>query len=303
MPSSPSVHILVLNWNGLRHLQACLPSLVNTTYDNCHFAVLDNASTDGSQAWVWEHFPQVQLTEFPRNLGFTGANNVGMRAAMDAGADYLALLNNDTRVEPDWMKALVAAAEAEADIAICAAQQHTWDGEREIRFHLIPEWAEAEAVYAPIEHAGAPVPTAFASGCAVLLRCDALRSLGLFDDRYFAYVEDVDLTLRAWIAGYSALLVPEAVVYHRFSASSDSTRKTFWGYRNQLTTLLKLYQPETLCAFAQPILRRWFLTRNRTALRATLAALAMLPETLARRARIQRTRQCADAEFLRLCER
>lgn len=301
--SSPLVHVLVLNWNGLGHLEACLPSLVKTDYDNCQIVVLDNGSTDGSESWVREHYPQVQLTTFERNLGFTGANNAGIKAAMKEGADYVALLNNDTRVEPDWLGALVAAAEGDPTVAICQAQQRTWDGDHEIHFRFIPEWAEAEAVYAPILNGATPVPTPFASGCAMLLRSDALEKIGLFDERYFAYVEDVDLTLRAWIAGYQALVVPQAVVYHRFGGSSDHGRNMFWGYRNQLTTILKLYQISTLRTFQGRILERWFFTRNRPALRATLAALPMLPGTLARRARIQRTRKRPDADFLGLCQR
>lgn len=136
----------------------------------------------------------------------------------------------------------------------------------------------------------------------MLLRCSALREIGLFDERYFMYAEDVDLTLRAWIAGYQVMDVPSAVVYHRMTGSSSSARqRMFWGYRNQLTTLLKLYQAETLRSFAGPILQRWFGTRNRVALRGTLAALAMLPGTLARRRQIQRSRRAPDARFLALC--
>ncbi len=136
----------------------------------------------------------------------------------------------------------------------------------------------------------------------MLLRARALPRIGLFDERYFMYVEDVDLTLRAWIAGYRVLDVPAAIVYHRMTGSdSASQQRMFWGYRNQLTTLLKLYQPGTLAAFASPISRRWFLTRNRYALRGALAALAMLPGTLARRRQVQRGRQAPDSRFLELC--
>lgn len=136
----------------------------------------------------------------------------------------------------------------------------------------------------------------------MLIRCDALRHIGMFDERYFMYVEDVDLTLRAWIAGYRALAVPAAVVYHRITGSaSGAQQRMFWGYRNQLTTLLKLYQPGTLAAFAGPISRRWLQTRNRFAQRGTLAALAMLPGTLARRRQVQRGRRAPDSRFLELC--
>ncbi len=302
MATVPSVSILVVNWNGRQHLEAGLPSLLDTAYRGSQVVVLDNGSTDGSQDWITTNFPQVQLVELGRNLGFAAANNAGMAQALSDGTDYVALLNNDTRVEPDWLAALVSVAEADPAVAICQARQRTWDGQGEICFRFIPEWCEAEAEHRPVTPAGPPTPTPFASGCAMLIRCKALQRIGLFDERYFMYVEDVDLTLRAWIAGYRALDVPAAIVYHRMTGSnSRSQQRMFWGYRNQLTTLLKLYQPETLRHFAGPIGRRWFRTRNRMALRGTLAALARLPGTLARRRRIQQDRRQPDAEFLEFC--
>jgi GT2 family glycosyltransferase len=213
------------------------------------------------------------------------------------------LLNNDTRVEPDWLDALVSAAEADSTAAICQARQRTWDGSHEIQFRFIPEWAEAQQELVPVSPPSGPAaPTPFASGGAMLLRCSALRQIGLFDERYFMYVEDVDLTLRAWIAGYRVLDVPEAIIYHRMTGSaSGEDQRMHWGYRNQLTTLLKLYQSATLRAYVAPISRRWFRTRNRVALRGTLAALAMLPGTLARRRRVQQGRKTPDTAFLALC--
>jgi GT2 family glycosyltransferase len=221
--------------------------------------------------------------------------------AVAGGADYVVLLNNDTRVDPDWLAALVDAAQGDPSAALCCSRLRTWDGQQEVHFRFIPEWAEAEGDLRPLQRPGPALPTAFASGCAMLLRCEALARIGLFDERYFAYVEDVDLSLRAWICGYRAVLVPGSIVYHRGASSSHRRQRMFWGYRNQLTTLLKLYQPATLRRYRAPILRRWFMTRNRTALRGTLAALAMLPGTLARRFGVQGGRTCPDTSFVELC--
>lgn len=299
---SPQVHVVVVNWNGRRHLAECLPSLLATRYANFRVTLLDNGSDDDSLAWLAANYPAVEVVALGCNLGFAAANNVGLRRALAAGADYVALLNNDTRVEADWLAALVDAAEAEPQVAICQARQRTWDGDQEIRFRFIPQWAEAEQEHLPVALPGPAAPTPFASGCAMLLRTSALPRIGLFDERYFMYVEDVDLTLRAWIAGYRALDVPAAVVYHRMTGSaSGAQQRMFWGYRNQLTTLLKIYQPGTLAAFAGPISRRWFLTRNRFALRGTLAALGMLPGTLTQRRCVQQTRRQPDDVFLQLC--
>ena len=299
--SAPLVHVIIVNWNGRDHLVSCLPSLMATTYSNFQVAVLDNGSTDDSLLWLQKQYPQVNTSALGRNLGFASANNLGLRHALHAGANYAVLLNNDTRVEPDWLTELVAAAESDPAAAICQARQRTWDGHQEIHFRFIPAWAEAQQECLPLMPPGPPGSAPFASGCAMLLRCKALRDIGLFDERYFMYVEDVDLSLRAWIAGYRVLDVPSAVVYHRMIGSaSNSRQRMFWGYRNQLTTLLKLYQPQTLRLLAGPISRRWFTTRNRSALEGTLAALSMLPGTMTRRRKVQRRRRVSDSQFLEL---
>ena len=303
MSVKPLVQILIVNWNGLQHLQTGLPSWLATCYPHFEIVLLDNGSTDGSMEWVKGHYPQVQTIALDSNRGFAFANNVGLRRAIAAGVKYAVLLNNDTRVEPDWLEKLVEVAERDSRIAICQARQRTWEGDQEMVFRFIPEWAEAEHDLLPITPPRDPFPTAFASGCAMLLRCAALERIGLFDERYFMYVEDVDLSLRAWISGYQVMDVPAAVVYHRMGGSvSHARQRMFWGYRNQLTTLFKLYEPGTLHAFAAPIRRRWFWTRNRHALRGTLAALAMLPGTLARRRAVQRQRRESDRVFLELCK-
>jgi len=299
MAAESSVLIVIVNWNGRHHLETCLPGLFDSNYRERRVVVIDNGSSDGSREWLQANFPEVERVELGGNRGFAPANNIGLEMALAGGAAYAALLNNDTRVEPDWLRALVETAEADPTIAICQARQRTWDGEREIRFRFVPAWCEAEASQTDVTPAGSPTATPFASGCAMLIRCSALRRIGLFDPRYFMYVEDVDLTLRAWIAGYRVMDVPEAVVYHRFSGSATTSRQRMYlGYRNQLTTLLKLYEADTLSRFSGAIGGRWI--SNRGAWRGTLDALAMLPGTLTRRRRVQAGRRARDAAFLDL---
>ncbi|MCG3207726.1 MAG: N-acetylglucosaminyl-diphospho-decaprenol L-rhamnosyltransferase [Anaerolineae bacterium] len=296
----PLVVVLVPNWNGRHHLEHCLPSLAASRYRNCRVIVLDNGSSDGSQSWLRDCFPQVELIELHSNLGFTGANNVGMATAMAAGADYITLLNNDTRVEPDWLDVLVDVAESDRAIGMCEAQQYTWDEKYRIKLTLRPDWLEGELSFQPPERPAAVTPTAYAAGCCVLIKTSALRQIGLFDPRYFAYVEDVDLSLRAWIAGYKVVSVPQAVIYHRVGASSESLLRMRLGYRNQLLTILKNYEWSTISTFRRSILERWFLTRNRIALRATLAVLQNLPVTLKMRQAVQQTRRWSDKEIFSL---
>jgi GT2 family glycosyltransferase len=291
---APLVFVLVVNWNGLRHLKNCIPSLRNSASTRVRHIVLDNGSTDGSVSWLRGHHPEVELITLQRNLGFAEANNIGLRMAVSRGADYVALLNNDTRVEPDWLGELLEVAEKDPMTAICHAQQRTWDGKWRYGYSFIPHWAEVQTAHIPVQGPLSPTPSAFASGSAMLLRCSTLQRIGFFDERYFAYAEDVDLSLRIWTAGYKAMFVPRSIIYHHSLSSSTNEQRMFWGYRNQLTTLIKNYQLHTLQRFARAICDRWLVTRNRTALRGTISALAMLPGTLVRRTRIQQLRSRPD---------
>lgn len=298
----PLLFVILLNWNGLTHLQTCLPTLRATTYPRFQTLVVDNGSQDGSFAWAKKQFPQVEWLRLGRNCGFAAANNAGIRLALQNGADYLVLLNNDTRVEPDWLDELVETAEKHPQTAICQARQRSWDGQQQMTFQFVPEWAEAEMRFTAVQQATESTLTPFASGCAMLLRAAALSRLGFFDERYYMYVEDVDLSLRAWIAGYEVRDVPASIVYHRVGGSgSPSTRRMIWGYSNQLTTILKLYEGKTIARFQQEIGRRWFATRNRWAWRGTLRCLGQIAGTLRHRFAIQHHRRAPDQRFLELC--
>jgi GT2 family glycosyltransferase len=299
--SQPQVNVVVVNWNGLEHLQACLPSLEKMTYSNVKVVVVDNGSRDGSPDFVSTRFPAFFLLRNERNLGFTGGNNLGIQFALGEGANYVALLNNDTRVEPDWIDALVDVAEQDTAIALCEAQQHSWDGHHRIRLRLRPDWLEGVPTLEAPDRTPGICPTAYAAGCCVLMRSSALQRIGAFDSRYFAYVEDVDLSLRAWIAGYKVVSVGHSVIYHRTQGTTrPHTDRMRWGYRNQLTTMLKNYEWSTLFAFRRSILARWFFTRNRLALRSTLSVLSDLPMTMARRRSVQAMRLRSDEEIFAL---
>lgn len=295
--STPLVYIIIVNWNGLSHLEYCLHSLANLIYPNKRVLVVDNGSTDGSVNFVKQNYPHFFLYEEKRNLGFTGGNNIGIRYAIDDKADFVALLNNDTRVEPDWLDALIDLATSDKTIGLCESQQYSWDGQHKILFNYRPEWVDGESYLVDATQTLSTRPVFFASGCSLLIRRELIQHIGLLDARYFAGTEDVDLSLRAWIAGYQVLSVPSSIVYHRMSASSNQFLRSYWGYRNQLITLLKNYEWCTLRLFARPIFSRWFFTKNRTALRAMIATLHHMPETLYMRQELQSQRKRTDAEI------
>ena len=121
--NEPLLHVLVINWNGREHLRDCFDSLTASKYGNARFVLVDNGSTDGSVAFVREHCghdPRVEFLELSENLGWSGGNNAGIRRAMDAGAAYIFLLNNDTRVSPRAFEKVVALAQATPRVGVVA---------------------------------------------------------------------------------------------------------------------------------------------------------------------------------------
>src|SRR5688572_10621266 len=121
--SNPTVHVLVINWNGLQHLDECFRSLVSSPYPEAQFVLVDNASTDGSINFVQERFgndPRVKILPLETNRGWSGGNNAGIQRALDTNADYVLLLNNDTRIAPDAIRKMVALAESEPEAGALA---------------------------------------------------------------------------------------------------------------------------------------------------------------------------------------
>ncbi|MEX1019992.1 MAG: glycosyltransferase [Litorilinea sp.] len=246
----PKISVIVLNFNGKNHLQTCLSSLVQMDYpaDKLELLLVDNASGDGSAAYVRANFPTVRVVENGENLGFAAGNNVGARAAT---GDYIAFLNNDTRVDPNWLRALVQPCLADAETVCAASKMLDWDGKKAdfvratINFHgfaFQPEHGLLDLAHAERE-------LIFACGGAMLINRTVFLDIGGFDEDYFIYFEDMDLGWRLWLMGYRVVFAPEAIVYHRLHATMDAFsafRKWVLFERNALVTLIKNYDDANL---------------------------------------------------------
>jgi len=242
---SLGVSVVILNWNGLRHLDGCLTSLQAQTYTAFETILVDNGSTDGSVAWVREHFPHVRLLCNERNVGYAAGNNQAIRASQ---APFVATLNNDTRVEPDWLAALVAAAEGDPSVGMCASRMLFADRPGIINSTGISmdvagiAWDRCGG---EPDHGGAGEPVEVFGPCAgaALYRRAMLDQIGLFDEDFFAYLEDVDLAWRARLVGWRCLYVPAACVYHVHSATGveGSPFKNRLLGRNKVWTIAKNY--------------------------------------------------------------
>jgi GT2 family glycosyltransferase len=320
----PLVSAVVVNWNGLECVDACLASLLGQTWPALEIIVVDNGSSDGSQALLRSRYgSRITLIESPVNLGFAGGNNLGIRAAKGA---YMVLLNNDAVASPGWVEALVRAAEANARIGMCASKilvlggnglidsaglLMSADGIGRGRGRLEPD---GEA-YARAEDALIP------SGCAALYRRAMLDEIGLFDEDFFAYCEDSDLGLRGRLAGWTCRYVPDAVVHHAYSRSTApySTFKAFHVERNRCFVVLKCFPASAILASVPYTIARYGLqawgaaTRRGAAARLTegtspTAVMALLvrawgavimraPRMLARRRRQRALRRLTTAEW------
>lgn len=247
-PSAPSVTVIVLNYNGERHLEVCLPSLERLEYPRVTLMVADNGSSDGSLAYVREHHPRVRVAPMGANLGFSRAYN---RAVPQTDTDYVALLNNDTKVAPTWLTELVDAAERH-EVAAAASMIVDWDGSR-IDFAGGLQTAIGHSWQIDYgEPAGKAYPeqrVLFGCGGSVLIRREAYLEAGGFDEDFFAYFEDVDLGWRMNLLGHATVLAPRAVTYHRlhgtWGAWSHALRLRLYE-RNALAMICKNYGDESL---------------------------------------------------------
>ncbi|HZL08154.1 MAG TPA: glycosyltransferase family 2 protein [Candidatus Dormibacteraeota bacterium] len=221
------IAVVVPNWNGKDKLKACLDSLRAQTRPH-QLIVVENGSTDGSLEYLREHYPDAFLVINASNLGFAGGVNSGIKVAMEQGCDYVALFNNDAVAKPDWLERLADSLEANDRLGAATCKLLSADGQK------IDSTGDYYTVW------GLPYPRGrgesdidkydeqtdifAASGGASLYRVKMLEEIGLFDEDFFAYYEDVDLGFRAQLAGWKAAYVPGAVAYHQIGATSGKLK-------------------------------------------------------------------------------
>jgi GT2 family glycosyltransferase len=224
MSISKKVWVVIPNWNGARFLAECLESIEPQTL-KAEIVVVDGASSDGSAELVRQKFPHVKLVELEHNQGFAGNVNRGLEFALRDGAEYIALFNNDAVADKDWLKMLVAAAETHPDAGIITGKLLHFD-----RRHIdstgdfYSSWGFSfprgrDELDTGQYNRGQQVFGA--SGGASLYSAQMLKQIGLFDEAFFAYFEDVDISFRAQLAGWKVYYEPEAVAYHRIGGTSS----------------------------------------------------------------------------------
>jgi len=293
------ISVVITNYNGWRYLPDCLSSLAAQTYRDFETIMVDNASTDGSVEFVEEHYPEVRVVRNRENLGFAGGTNAGIRAT---GGEYVLTLNNDTKADPRFVEHLKGAMDADPAAGMCAAKMLFPNGTINSTGICISRSGAAwdRGMYEP-DRGQYDLSREVFGPCAgaALYRREMLDEVGLFDEDFFCYMEDVDLAFRARLAGWTCRYVPEARVYHHHggTAGVGTDFAVYYGNRNVVWYVVKNF-PSRLLVTSIP----WILGRNlavvpyyairgrgRAIVRSKVDAVRGIPGMLRKRSAIRRS--------------
>lgn len=269
MIPSPSVAIIILNWNTSHFLRRFLPSVLNTSYGNKRIYVIDNASTDDSLAVLENEFPAVNVIKTEKNIGFAAAYNLAI-GMIDS--DYFLIVNSDIEVTPGFIEPVVEFMERRTDIGICQPKLLSLDDRNMFEYAgasggwidaLGYPFARGRILLSIEEDKGQYDSTEevfWATGACMFVKSEVLRKVGGFYDYYYMHQEDIDLCWRAYNAGYRIFACPASVVYHvgGGSLSWENHLKTFLTYRNNYILLTRNV----------PLSRAWMILTVRLALDA-----------------------------------
>ncbi len=246
MTPAPLVLIIVLNWDGQHYTLDCLESLEQLSYPNFEVLVVDNGSSDDSAAVISARFPHRLLIETGENLGFAGGNNVGLRYALEQGADYALLLNNDTLVAPDFVDYLVQAVESDPSIG-AAGPTIYYHEQADLLWSAggVVDWRNGQTRMLDLntpdtgQLGTTPRAVDFVTGCALLVRRAVLEQVGLLDERFFVYYEEAEWCARAQRAGFRVVHVPRSKIWHKIplDARDSSPLVHYYMTRNRLLFL------------------------------------------------------------------
>jgi GT2 family glycosyltransferase len=233
--AAPRVAVIILTWNRVNDIVTCLESFDDVHYPNLEIVAVDNASADDTVATVRERFPWATLIVNDDNLGYVGGNNVGIRYALAHAADYVFILNSDTKMTPTCLEELVRVMQEDPRIAIAGAKnlymqnpEYTWGkygvlnwGPMLVRTHgrFVRDYPEAS-----------PKDVDWVIGNGCMMSREALESVGIFDEAFFQVNEDVDWCVRARKLGYRVVYVDTAAIHHQGASSADLSKPIVFSY-------------------------------------------------------------------------
>lgn len=224
---TPKVFIIVLNYNGQDCLENTLGGVFRLSYANLEIVLVDNNSFDGSFEAAKVRFPRVIFIKNSENVGFAAGMNVGIKYALERGAKYILLLNYDVDVPRDFMETLIE--EMEKDIQIGVASPLIFENTGAVWFSGGKiRWLRMRAENMKEKLKENNFSSDFVSGCAMCVRAEVFRQIGLFDEKYFLYYEDTDFSFRAKAAGYKLLVSARSHIKHLEKSQNNMDKKTYW---------------------------------------------------------------------------
>lgn len=250
MNTSPTVAVVILNWNGKKYLEQFLPALLATNYASMEVVIADNGSTDDSLTFLAQHYPALRLIRFSSNHGFAKGYNEALKQVI---ADYYVLLNSDVEVQPGWLTPLIELMESNKQIAACQSKLLTWSDKKRFEYagaaggwldkygypfargRIFDKMEEDTGQYDTAE------PVFWASGACMCVRPSVFHEMKGFDEYFFAHQEEIDLCWRMQLAGYLIYSCPASVVYHVGGGTlpKSNSLKTFLNFRNNRIMLSK----------------------------------------------------------------
>lgn len=237
----PKIFIIIVNWNGKQDTLNCLSSLQALDYLNYQIVIIDNGSTDTSVSDIKLKFPNHLLLETQTNLGFTGGNNIGIQYALNHKADFILLLNNDTKVSSDLLKQFMLGFQNFPKAGILGAKIYLMQ-EKEKLDHFGGNWNQKKAAFdliglhASDENWDTAFCIDYVCGAAMMIKKEVFEQIGLLESRFFLIWEEADFCMRAKRAGFQIITYPSAKIWHKVSASFTvgKTHSTYFWWRNRL---------------------------------------------------------------------
>jgi GT2 family glycosyltransferase len=240
----PLVYIVILNWNNADDTIECLQSISNSDFQSYVPIVVDNGSTNGSDKEIRERFPAISMIKLASNLGYAKGNNVGIQYALESGADYILVLNNDTLIDETMLRKLVEFAETKPNAGIVGPLMFCADPENTLfAAGSFINWYKGDTTHRGMYQSEVdyptpqiPEPADFIVGCGALVSRKFVEEVGIMNTEYFLNYEDVEWGLRAWQNGFEVWFTPDSIMWHKVSSTlgKASPENTYYMTRNAL---------------------------------------------------------------------
>lgn len=239
--NNPLVYLLILNYRGYEDTCECIQSVLAIEYMNYRLLVIDNNSEDGSYEKLKKKFTDIEIIQTEKNSGYAGGNNVGIEYALEQGAEYIAILNNDVCVEKHFLNIIIQEMEDNRNIAISGPAVCEWNSDIVQSAGAMVNLynAEVELLYSGINYSGMQkekIICDYVSGACLMVRASLINEIGKMPEMYFLFYEETDWCLQAAKKGYEVCCIPSVRIWHKESASVSkvSNLKQYYMDRNRV---------------------------------------------------------------------